>query len=649
MKHILKSDPKNKNKKTKKSSNSTWKIEVLEPKLLLSADAIPGIYPIQGTILQPGQQNTYDFVVQQQTRFLFDGVQGDHIQWALTGPTNANSFSTRNLTDTGDKFLDLQPGTYHLNVDGVQDQTGTYSFRLLGEDAAVQLNPNSITQGTLNPSTQAQLYRLDVQAGDRLFLQSGSPSATGYWTLFDPTANVISGRNGLNTDSGVITASKTGPYWLSIEGTPDATASLDYSFTLFRQHTRMIDLTLGQSYTTDLVEPGAATTYQFNIDQPQLVAWDQLTAGANDLRWTLLNENGVQVGSASTALEDGVLQPMLLQAGKYTLQIESLDRNFSNVGFRLLSAASASTLDSMLNVAIPTDSNRSGQVIRINAAQLSSISIDNQSFNALGNTIDQAKEVLVAANSTTTLAVSLASNPVPDIDLYRIGLQSGDALHLNILTSTLNAYLRLFDAQGQELTSAQGGLLDYTALADGVYYIGISGNNNQKYDPLTGASAAPTSAGTLTLQVTRTATATTNSSGDVGDTLAQAQELIVAAGSSTTVNVTIGDSGNSNDVDMYRLMLAAGDTVQLSTPNGSVDGYARIFNQLGQMVSSTDDSPLNYVVPSTGIYYIGLSGYPNYAYNPNVAGSLVNSFTHDTTFTNQYLFVYHRRNWPYDQ
>ena len=68
---------------TKQKETSTWQLEVLEPRLLLSADILPGIHELEGVIEQPGERDVYEFVLDKQSRFLFDGIKGAQINWYL--------------------------------------------------------------------------------------------------------------------------------------------------------------------------------------------------------------------------------------------------------------------------------------------------------------------------------------------------------------------------------------------------------------------------------------------------------------------------------------------------------------------------------------------------------------------------------------
>ena len=214
----------------RKTARPDWKIETLEPRLLLSADLAPGAHDIEGMIDQPGEQDRYEFVVTEKTRFFFDGVQGDQVQWQLDGPTAADSFSLRNLTSAGDLFLDLDPGTYRLTVDGQGDSSGAYAFRLFGTETARPLTPGAETSGRLEPGTQASMYAVMLQAGDRFFVEAGPNNLNGQWTLFAPDATRVAGPVSLATDGPALTAARTGTYWLAVEGTAGSTRALDYAF-----------------------------------------------------------------------------------------------------------------------------------------------------------------------------------------------------------------------------------------------------------------------------------------------------------------------------------------------------------------------------------------------------------------------------------
>ncbi len=610
------------------AGHSPWKIESLEPRLLLSADPIPGVARIEGTIDQPGEQDAYEFVVTDKTKLFFDGTDGSQVQWQLRQGSTA-LFNSRDLTASGDRFLELQPGTYSLNVDGLNDTLGSYAFRLIGEQAATVLAVNQTVAGRLEAGTQAALYSFSAQAGDRLHFQTGSSTGSPRWTLFGPAANIVSGTNGWS-DGGAFTADRSGTYWLSIEGQSGAAAAVDYGFTLFRSTPTQTPLQFGQNYTADLATPGAAASYTFTLTDATQVAWDQLSAPHAGLRWTLVNASGGQVASAQLDGVDGNAAPLLLTAGSYTLKLEALSRNAGSASFRLLSSAAAPVIGTQPSLTLTDDARRAAHVVRIDAAAAERLAIGLRAdTDADGTTIATAIDLLTDGGASAFAAVTLGGNAAgaQDLRLYRVDASAGDPLLVSASGAGFAPRLRLFNTNGTELASAEGDTLRYTAGSSGAYYVGVSRAANAAYDPRvafpgTGTAVA---AATLTLSVTRIGVAEATSQpqgGDVPDVIGNARTLLLPRGGSITVPVNIGDgTAAGRDVDMYRITLQAGEVLRTTTPNGTFDGYERIFDATGRQVASADDSPLNWTVPASGTYYIGLSGWSNTGYNPNIAGS----------------------------
>lgn len=98
---------------------------------------------------------------------------------------------------------------------------------------------------------------------------------------------------------------------------------------------------------------------------------------------------------------------------------------------------------------------------------------------------------------------------------------------------------------------------------------------------------------------------------------------------------SIGQDGQNiraNDVDIYSFQLASPGTVGIelsSDPNNpsDFDSYLRLFDENGNEIANNDDiSPNNLysrldVNLEPGTYYVGISGFSNTTYNPNVPGS----------------------------
>ncbi|MBC7379989.1 MAG: LEPR-XLL domain-containing protein, partial [Burkholderiaceae bacterium] len=601
-----------------------WRIESLEPKLLLSADALPGIASIEGSIDQPGEQDRYEFVVTDPTKLFFDGIDGAQVQWQLR-QGQSTLFDNRDIGAVGDRFLALQPGTYQLNVDGVGDALSAYKFRLIGEDAATLMQANTAITGQLQ-GAQAMLYSVQAQMGDRLFFQTNPGSSNLRWTLFDPAATIVSGTNGWG-DGGAFVATRSGSYSLSIEALAGS-SSTDFGFTLFRNAPQLTALEFGQDYQADLSSPGASAQYRFTLSDTTLVAWDQLSAAAAGLRWSLTNSSGTVQGTAQVDGQDVSTAPLLLAAGSYTLTLEGQARNTGSVRFRLLSSVGAAALPDHTDLAVDAANSRASQVVRIDAAAAGSLAIAYRDGRTTGATLASAIELLTDGSTTAQTGVTLGGNAAGDADvrLYTVAGLAGEQLLMTVSSLGLEAGLRLFNASGQEVAAVVGDTLRYSVASAGIYYVGVSRAANAAYVPTeVPAAGMAVDAASLRLSVTRVGAAEVSvvaSGGDVADTLNTAVPLLLPRGGSVTLPITIGDGAYAGrDVDMFRTVLQAGEVLRCTTPNGTLDGYLRVFDAAGRYVAGVDDSPLTWTVPTSGIYYLGFSAYPNYNYDPATPGS----------------------------
>lgn len=119
---------------------------------------------------------------------------------------------------------------------------------------------------------------------------------------------------------------------------------------------------------------------------------------------------------------------------------------------------------------------------------------------------------------------------------------------------------------------------------------------------------------------------------DIGDSLDTAENTLLGPDAGNySIDTELGDGVHGNlDVDLFQFTAVAGSTVTLQTApvtNGqSVDTILRLFNASGTELSSNDDSTglyslINFTIVETGIYYVGVSGFPNFQYTPSFGGS----------------------------
>jgi hypothetical protein len=149
--------------------------------------------------------------------------------------------------------------------------------------------------------------------------------------------------------------------------------------------------------------------------------------------------------------------------------------------------------------------------------------------------------------------------------MFRFTVNAGQVVDFDLDTALngpggLGAYLRLFNAQGQQLAAndnaaapGEGGVgfdpyLRFTFTVAGIYTIAVSNSTNINYDPITGSgdiAGGQNSTGDYQL-IINTPGAAPN---DPDDTLAESQVLSPPSATPVTVN---GDISPDIDVDMYR-------------------------------------------------------------------------------------------------
>lgn len=121
---------------------------------------------------------------------------------------------------------------------------------------------------------------------------------------------------------------------------------------------------------------------------------------------------------------------------------------------------------------------------------------------------------------------------------------------------------------------------------------------------------------------------------ETNDTIATATPVAFSAtGVATFKALSIGDGAfGALDVDIFRIDMPRGGVItadinakSLPTPS-TLDSYLRLFNADGTELARNDqfdgaDSFLDFFVTSGGSYYVGVSGFPNANYDPDLAGS----------------------------
>ncbi len=253
--------------------------------------------------------------------------------------------------------------------------------------------------------------------------------------------------------------------------------------------------------------------------------------------------------------------------------------------------------------------------------------------------------LLLGALTTTAVSVSGSISPDTDVDMYRFTLADAVTVDFDIDTTfsaaSLGSYIRIFDAQGQQLAFNNDGTapgesnagfdsyLRYSFASPGTYYIGVSNAVNILYNPITGGddiAGGTRSTGDYSLfaQVVLVAAQ------DPDDSLSESTTIGPISSSPTSVS---GDVSPATDVDLYRFVVSAGQTIDfdvdtLTNGGSGLGSYLRLFNGQGQQLAFNDngaapgesqtgiDAYLRYTFTAAGTFYLGISNGNNTQYNP---------------------------------
>ncbi|WP_167370367.1 CARDB domain-containing protein [Acinetobacter genomosp. 33YU] len=582
-----------------------WTVEQLEPKLLLSADLMPGIQEITGAIDQPGQQKQYEFVIKEKTKFFFDGVEGENFNWSLQGKEYGKNFSAIELNQDSHKFLELTPDTYKLTIDGNNDQVGNYKFRLFGEESAIKLEPNQETHLNLNPASQAVLYQIDAAAGDRIFFESHINDAT--WSIFDNNAQLVKNRLTTNDSQGFV-AEKSGSYWLSIDSSTHY-SNLEGNFTLHVLRPEISSININEEQIVNFNKPFESKQFNFKIDQDQWVVFDQITEGLKNTEWSIKDESSSIIFSPLSTLESKSKSvPKFLKTGTYTLEINSLNITAGEIKFIV---KTNSKVDDLI------DENNKGLILNNIGTESKFVKINNGSNELISliseryiSEIEYAKNIDLE-NFTEKLVNSHFA--LSSYDLFELKLNKDDKLLLE--KEQPNTLIRIFDRYGNEIVKAEANSLSFNVTEKGLYYIGISTTDNNNYN-INSKPGKGIDQNVLLKIKYKSAIEIDNQLDDVRDSIWTGQQLDILK--TEKLQVTIGDNEtNYNDVDFYKFQVKKGNTINISAPRSTeIQGFLKIFDITGRELVQTSNSAISYTFNADGEYYLAFSSESNKYYNP---------------------------------
>jgi subtilase family serine protease len=311
---------------------------------------------VQSSIAAAGEVDTYTFTLTEAKRIVFDSrTDAFSLLWGLEGPRGMVVDNVRFYSSDSARFgsanpvLLLEAGSYVLRVRGESNVTGAYAFQLLDLASATAVTSGQVVDGTLNPGSETDLYRIEGVAGERWYFDMQQIATLNMaWRLIGPLGQQVaySDQGSLQALDLDVTLLQTGSYVLLVEGQPFNSAANNYRFVAQRVADVTSALTLGATVNASIGQPGERDSYTFTLADRKQVVFDVLSDIG--FTWTLTGPRGVVVNARSmqsTDAQDFGSNPVLdLVAGAYTLVIDAAADAVGAYSFRMLDLAAAEAI-----------------------------------------------------------------------------------------------------------------------------------------------------------------------------------------------------------------------------------------------------------------------------------------------------------------
>lgn len=453
----------------------------------------------------------------------------------------------------------LPPGPPPPSVDTIAGNAST----------AASLTASAAQASSIDAADDQDWFRLNLTAGYRYEFVMNSAVGSGvdtYLRLLDAGGVQLSFNDdavGLNSRIS-FSATSSGPYYLSAESAGGTLGA----YTLAMTQAAPVDVIAGSAATTAVLAPAASQISSVDLagDQDWFrlnltagyrydFAMDAATGSTLDTYLRLLNSGGIQLAFNDDAVGlNSRLSFTAAASGTYYLSAQGYG---STVG-----------------------------AYRVSMTQIAPV-------DAIAGSVATSATLSPARAETST--IDLAG----DQDWFRISLTAGSRYDFALDAasgSSLNAYLRLLDANGVQLAFNDNAVglnsrLSFTATTSGNFYVAAQG--------------AGSTLGAYSLSVTQTVLADT-----IAGSRATTAVLTTAVAQTTAVDL-------EGDQDWFRLNLTVGhryDFAMDATTGSTLDPFLRLLDANGVQLAWNDDavgldSRLSFTVMTSGLYYLSAQGF----------------------------------------
>ena len=637
--------------------------------------------------------NSEEFSLDSYIGFIANKTGEYYVGVSSTANNSYNPVNGDNVNQFQDNFV---PGDYDLAFDVVEVITDEDSNNTISEANIPNLDTNSVVDGEISVESDVDIFKVELGEGEGIKLkananQDSDLNLDSYLRVFDAEGNELAfddnstnnPAEGTTTDSTIDFAPETpGEYYVGVS----SAGNFDY------------DPVNGDTNLNFSPNNGFSEgKYQLELDVVEIVPDkdpDNTIAEAIDSGVSSSERNGTVSGEINPELD----------ADLYKVQLEEGDGIYLDIN----AEESGSDLDSFVRIfdsegnELTFDDNDEGNITEnfsndsaiafapdtageyyvgvsasgnfdydpVNGRTNFSSNVTSP-FSTVGdydlqievasvvadedtdNTIAEAIDTGVSSTGETKGILKGAINPASDVDFYQFELNAGEGVTLDIDAATLNfdldAYLRLFDAEGNELAfdddddknviiddTTTDSLINFIAETSGEYYVGVSSEGNTNYNAIAGSNnfnaTSGLSQGNYELIVE---TASVVGDKDPDNTIAEAVETDVNI--TDKPSATISDAIDTQaDVDIYQFQLNQGDTVSLDIDaailDSGLDSVLQLFDESGNAIVNNDDgvvdeetssvdSAIEFTAATSGTYYVGVSSFANFDYDAIAGGN----------------------------
>ena len=180
-----------------------------------------------GEIGKLGEQDLYTFTGTKGQRIFFDALTGSPNLTAKILNANGNPVYSGTTSLDGKSFTLTETGSYQIVIDGNNDTTGSYSFKIATvmtplapvSQGQAETLPLNATQQVMLDRNQSKLYKFTGAVGQKLWLDGLNDSYTYVPVgaiLYSPSGAEVTRLSDFRNDAGLLTLPETGDYYLAL-------------------------------------------------------------------------------------------------------------------------------------------------------------------------------------------------------------------------------------------------------------------------------------------------------------------------------------------------------------------------------------------------------------------------------------------------